>query len=102
MPMIVGIARLELHLPENHSLKGKRKVIKSLMGQVSSRFNVAVSEVDKHDVWQRAEIGISAVGNNQSVINSVLDKVLDFIEATCLVEILSTDIEIIHLGRGPF
>ncbi len=100
--MIVGVARLQLRLPENHSLKGKRRVIKSLTGQVASRFNVAISEVDKHDLWQHAEIGISAVGNNQSMINSVLDKVLDFIESTYLVEVLRTDIEIIHLGRGPF
>ncbi len=100
--MIVGVVRLELGLPENHSLKGKRRVIKSLIGQVSSRFNVAVSEVDKNDVWQRAEIGISAVGNNPSVINSVLDKVLDFIESTCLVDILDADIEIINMGRRPY
>ncbi len=100
MAMIVGVARLELRLPENHSLKGKRRVVRSILGQVSSRFNVAVSEVDRHDAWQMAEIGISAVGNDHSVINSVLDKVLDFIEATCLVEVLSTDIEIINMGRG--
>ncbi len=98
--MIVGVIRLEAGLPGNHSLKGKRRVIKSLMGQVVNRFNVAVSEVDRNDAWQRAEIGICAVGNSSAVINSVLDKVLDFIESTGLVDILNTDIEIINMGRG--
>jgi len=97
--MIVGIIRLKIRLPGNHSLKGKRRVVKSLIGQIGSRFNVAVSEVALHDVWQRAEIGISAVGNSQPVINSVLDKILEFIERTCLVEVVDTDIEIIHLGK---
>jgi len=97
--MVVGIARLRLRLPESHSLKGKRRVLKGLIGRVTSRFNVAISETDLHDVWQRAEIGISVVGNSQPVINSALDKVLDFIERTCLVEVVETDIEIIHLGK---
>ncbi len=97
--MVVGIARLRLRLPENHSLKGKRRVLKGLIGRVTSHFNVAISETDLHDVWQRAEIGMSVVGNSQPVINSVLDKLLDFIERTCLVEVVETDIEIIHMGK---
>jgi len=52
-----------------------------------------------HDVWQNAEIGISAVGNSRPVINSVLDKILDFIEKTCPVEVTDTNIEIIHMGK---
>ncbi|HDH98820.1 MAG TPA: DUF503 domain-containing protein [Deltaproteobacteria bacterium] len=97
--MIVGIIRLRVRLPGNHSLKGKRRVVKSLIGQVRSRFNVAVSEIALNDVWQRAEIGISTIGNSQSIINSVLDKILEFIEKTCLVEVLDTDIEIINMGK---
>ncbi len=97
--MVVGIARLRLRLPENHSLKGKRRVLKGLIGRVTSHFNVAISETDLHDVWQRAEIGMSVVGNSQPVINSALDKLLDFIERTCLVEVVETDIEIIHMGK---
>ena len=97
--MIAGIARLRIRLPENHSLKGKRRVVKSLIGQVSNRFNVAVSEVALHDTWQLAEIGISTLGNSQPVINSVMDNVLNFIERSCLVEIVNTDVEIIYLGK---
>jgi len=97
--MIVGIIRLRVRLPGNHSLKGKRRVVKSLIGQVRSRFNVAVSETALHDVLQRAEIGISTIGNSQPIINSVLDKILEFIERTCLVEVIDTDIEIINMGK---
>ncbi|MCK4603540.1 MAG: DUF503 domain-containing protein [Deltaproteobacteria bacterium] len=97
--MIVGIIRLRVRLPGNHSLKGKRRVVKSLIGQVRSRFNVAVSEIALNDVWQKAEIGISTIGNSQPIINSVLDKILEFIERTCLVEVIDTDIEIINMGK---
>ena len=97
--MIVGIIRLRVRLPGNHSLKEKRRVVKSLIGQVHNRFNVAVSEIALNDVWQRAEIGISTIGNSQPIINSVLDKILEFIERTYLIEIIDTNIEIIHMGR---
>ncbi|RKX62266.1 MAG: DUF503 domain-containing protein [Thermodesulfobacteriota bacterium] len=97
--MIVGIIRLRVRLPGNHSLKGKRRVVKSLIGQVRSRFNVAISEIAMNDVWQRAEIGISTIGNSRLTINSVLDKILEFIERTCMVEIIDTDIEIINMGK---
>jgi uncharacterized protein YlxP (DUF503 family) len=97
--MIVGIIRLRVRLPGNHSLKGKRRVVKSLIGQVRSRFNVAVSEIAMNDVLQRAEIGISTIGNSRPIINSILDKILEFIERTCLVEIIDTDIEIINMGK---
>nr|WP_246325392.1 DUF503 domain-containing protein [Dissulfurirhabdus thermomarina] len=96
--MVVGIAHIRVRLPENHSLKGKRRVMQSLMGQVRNRFGVAVSEVADHDDWQRGTIGISAVGNSRPVINGALDKVLDFIEGTCLVEVVETDIEILNFS----
>ena len=100
MSMIVGIARIKLHLGDNHSLKGKRKVIKSIMNQVSSRFNCAVSEVAYHDVWQSAEIGIATVGNHGPTINSALDKIIAFVERNVQAEIVDSSLELIHLGNA--
>ena len=50
----VGILSVELHFPENLSLKGKRKELKSAKAQLQRRFGASVAEVDHHDVWQRA------------------------------------------------
>jgi len=96
--MIVGTVRFRLRLAENHSLKGKRRVIKSLIAQIRNRFNVSVAEVALNDVWQEAELGIAAVGNNESFINSVLDKVMDFVERTSPAEVSECDLELIHMG----
>ncbi len=97
--MIVGVVRIRLHLDGNHSLKGKRKVIKSILQQVSARFNCAASEVDLHDVWQSAEIGIATVGNDGPTINSALDKILDFIERNVQAEVVGSSLEMIYLGK---
>jgi hypothetical protein len=67
-------------IPENASLKGKRKVVKSLIGRLRSRFNVSVAEVDSNDLWQRVELGLAVVGNDRRFVNSSLDKILDYVE----------------------
>jgi hypothetical protein len=93
--MVIGICQLDLRIPENHSLKEKRHVIRKLIDRVKNRFNVAISEVGDNDLWQRAQIGICTVGNNRRHINSSLDKVIDFIEKMNLVEMVGTEMEIL-------
>jgi uncharacterized protein YlxP (DUF503 family) len=95
--MVIGICQLDLRIPENHSLKGKRHVLRKMLDRVRHRFNVAISEVGDNDLWQRAQIGICAVGNDRRHINSSLDKVIDFIEKMHLVEMVGTEIEILTL-----
>ena len=63
--MVVGVLRLTLFLPENHSLKGKRQVLRSIKDRVRNKFNVSIAESDGHDMWQRAELGICQVGNDR-------------------------------------
>ncbi len=95
--MVVGICHLDLRIPENHSLKGKRHVIRKLMDRVKHHFNVSISEVGDNDLWQRAKIGICTVGNDRRHINSSLDKVIDFIEKMQLVELVHTEMEILSI-----
>jgi len=96
--MVVAVARIRFRLPSNHSLKGKRKVVKSMLSQMRNRYNVACSETDLHDFWQSGEIGICTVGNSESVLSSAMEKILFFIEDTCPCEIIDSELEIIHMG----
>jgi uncharacterized protein YlxP (DUF503 family) len=93
--MVIGICQLDLRIPENHSLKGKRHVLRKLIDRVRHRFNVAISEVGDNDLWQRAKIGFCTVGNDRRHINSSLDHIVNFIEQMNLVEMVQTEIEII-------
>jgi uncharacterized protein YlxP (DUF503 family) len=95
--MVIGICQLDLRIPENHSLKGKRHVIRKLVDRVRSRFNIAISEVGDNDLWQRAQIGICMVSNDRRYMNSSLDKVIDFIEKMHLVEIVHSEMEILSV-----
>src|ERR671914_2183521 len=62
--MVVGACRIELHLAENHSLKGKRQVVRSVAARLRNKFNLAVAEIEEQDVWQTAVIGLSCVSND--------------------------------------
>lgn len=94
--MNVGVCKISLRLPENLSLKGKRRVLKSITTRVRNQFNVSVAEVDDHDLWQLATIGICCVSNNKQYTNQVLSKVVDFIAGSRFeVEILNYEIEIL-------
>jgi len=91
----VGLLTVNLQIPENASLKGKRKVVKSITTRLRQRFNVSVAEVDFQDKWQICQIGVSAVGNDARLLDSQLRKALDAIEGMGLAVILEFDIEIL-------
>ncbi|MDO8426246.1 MAG: DUF503 domain-containing protein [Deltaproteobacteria bacterium] len=94
--MVVGVCRISLLIHGNHSLKEKRMVLKSLAEKVRNRFNVAIAEVGQNDIWQRAEVGLCAVGNDKAFVNSSIDKVMNFIENLHTAEVLDHTIELIN------
>lgn len=78
--VLVGIMTVELVLPDSHSLKEKRMVLNRLKARLRNRTNVAVSEVDHQDVWQRTAIAIVTVGGSRGRLERVLDEVRAEIE----------------------
>ncbi|MBA7604164.1 hypothetical protein ES703_11283 [subsurface metagenome] len=96
--MNVGVCKINLRLPENSSLKGKRQILKPITTRVRNKFNVSVAEIDNHDQWQLATIGICCVSNDNRFTNEVLSKVMDFvINGHFEVEILDYEIEILPI-----
>ena len=103
MSMTIGLCRVWLRLPENHSLKGKRQVVKSLSARLHNKFNVSVAEVGDHDRWQMVSLGISYVTNTDRHAHQVLSAVVAFIQAERLdAELVDYRVEVVHaLGGGP-
>jgi len=96
--MNIGVCKIRLRLPENLSLKGKRQVLKSIITRVSSKFNVCMAEVDDHDLWQLATLGVCCLSANKRHTNEILSKVVNFIANSRFeLEILDYEIEIISV-----
>jgi len=94
--MVVGVLRLELRLPETHSLKGKRSVLRSIKSRVQQKFNVSIAECDDHDLWQRALLGVSQVGADQPHVDRCLREVVSFIDDLHLAEVGAEQLEFLH------
>ena len=92
--MNVGVCRIELRLPENHSLKGKRQVIQSIITRVKNKFNVSIAEVDNQNLWQLATLGIACISNQRRHTDETLSNIVKFIVRNYPdVELLGSEIE---------
>ena len=76
--MIVGVLTAHLSMQGVTSLKGKRSIVKSVIGRLKSRFNISISEVDHQDSKTSAVIGISIVSNDTHFIDQQFDAIINF------------------------
>ena len=91
--MIVGIVQVELHIPEAQTLKDKRAVLKSVKGEMRSRFNISIAEVDANEKWQRATLGIAAVGQDRAALEPSVNEFTQWIRRHPLIQIIRIDQE---------
>lgn len=95
--MNIGVCKVKLRLPENQSLKGKRRVVKSITTRVRNKYNVSIAEIEAQDLWQLAILGITCVSNDSRHANEVLSKVVSFIDSIRGdAELVDYEIEMIH------
>lgn len=78
--MHIGVLTLYLTIGYADSLKEKRQALKSLIARTRNKFNVSIAEVDDHDIWRRATVGVVVVSNSAAFANQVLEKVVDYVE----------------------
>lgn len=90
---MIVYAEIECMLYDGHSLKQKRSVIKRLMAKLKNELNVAITELDYHDLWQRTKLGIVTVSNEKAHAEQVVQEVLRIIDTYSELERTITDIE---------
>ena len=94
--MVVGVLKLSLVIPENHSLKGKRGVIKRIQARVSHLFYVSVAECGDQELWQSALLGFAAAGTSRPVIEATLAKVVNYVDELGLAEVGESGVEFFY------
>jgi len=94
----VGILTVELHFPENGSLKGKRKYVKSAKAHLHRRFGASVAEVDHHDLWQRAGLTVACAASGLGELQELLDAVVRYLGSQEF-ELLRADREVVVPGE---
>jgi uncharacterized protein YlxP (DUF503 family) len=94
--MVVGVLKLCLVLPENHSLKGKRGVLKRIQARVAHQFNISVTECGDQGLWQRSVLGFGVVGSSRPIIEATLRKVVDYIDDLGLAQVGNAEVEFFY------
>ncbi|MFQ6002333.1 MAG: DUF503 domain-containing protein [Candidatus Zixiibacteriota bacterium] len=92
--MVIGIANIDIHIPQSGSLKSKRHHLKRIKDRVKNKFNVSIAEVGHNDLWQRTTMGVSVVANDKKFANQILCKVVEQINREKGLQILDYSIEI--------
>ena len=97
--MVVGTLIVHIHLHGMGSLKDKRRIIKSLIGRLQSRFNFSVSEVNAHDNKAIGIIGLATVSNDGVFVEKQIDTVIQFIRGDGRFYVGQIDREIFFCGE---
>lgn len=72
--------QLIIELPENTSIKEKRRIVNSLKSKLQNRYKVSIAEVDLLSSLTFTQIGAAVVSNSKQHGESVMNKTLTFIE----------------------
>lgn len=95
---IVGVAAIDLHLPEARSLKDKRRIVKSLLDRLHQRHRVSIAETDHHDLHQRAELVLAAVARTDHEVERLLDDIRSEVERELGAVLTSFHTEFIEMA----
>jgi uncharacterized protein YlxP (DUF503 family) len=95
--MTLGSLVIQIPLPGVGSLKDKRRIVKSVIERLQSRFNVAIAEVAAQDSHRIAVVGLAVVANSGEFVHQQLDAILQFIRQDNRIVVGKIEREIFHL-----
>ncbi|ASN05693.1 DUF503 domain-containing protein [Virgibacillus necropolis] len=90
---MIVIAEIECMLYNSHSLKDKRSVLKKIMNKLRKDFNVALTELDYHDLWQRTKIGIVTISTSYTHAEQIIQEVFRVMDTYSEMERTITHVE---------
>jgi uncharacterized protein YlxP (DUF503 family) len=93
--MTIGILKLELFIHDSNSLKAKRMVLHSLKARLRNSFNVAVTQIDDEDKWQKTTLAVVGVEKDRKNMNSTLSSIINFVENFGRLELINHEMELV-------
>lgn len=87
---LMGI-EVTFHFYHLESLKDKRRIVKSIVDHVRSRFKISAAEVGYLDSLERGALGFGVVSNSRKHGETVLQKVINHIDIQSEIEIIEID-----------
>ncbi|HEX2153505.1 MAG TPA: DUF503 domain-containing protein [Acidimicrobiia bacterium] len=90
--MFACAIRIDIRLPGVQSLKGKRAVLRPHVERLRRMASLSVSEVDDHDFWQRATLGVAVVAPDSAALESMIDRVRRYVDGQVDIELVDLSV----------
>ncbi len=97
--MPIGLLTLEIHIADAQSLKDKRQVLRGLKDRLRAHFNVAVSELDHQEVWQRSRVGVVTISGDGKHLEESVQAIAAESERILGRDLVSSQIEYFEDGE---
>ncbi|MEO0073201.1 MAG: DUF503 domain-containing protein [candidate division WOR-3 bacterium] len=91
MAFAIGLLLMDCHIPDSLSLKDKRRVMYSITERLRRTLNIAVSEVEFQDQWQRARIAAAYVNTEWLMIQKAMSRTVEIVERDGRIRILRVE-----------
>ena len=91
--MTIGLLQMAFLIPGAHSLKDKRRVIKSVKQKLQNRYNISIAEVGEKEQWGRAQLAVCVVGDDSRFVNTQLNEVVAWCERHADAQLIDVSIE---------
>lgn len=95
MAAVLGILQMTLLIRGSHSLKEKRRVVRSIKDRLSHHYNISIAEVDSQDVQNQAVLGIAMIGSDSMYVRTGLNKILERLRAHPEAELVDHHLELL-------
>ena len=86
--MRVAALRVEIHIPTPQSLKQKRAVLRPIIEGLRRLGSFSVAEVDHHDDWQRATVGVAVVAPDGRGLDMQISKLRRYLDSRLEIEVV--------------
>jgi uncharacterized protein YlxP (DUF503 family) len=93
--MTIGILQLAIFIHNSNSLKEKRMILHSLKARLRNNFNVAATQIDDEDKWQKSTLAIVGVERDRKNMDRILCRIINFVEDFNGIDLIDHEIELI-------
>ncbi|MFO7886961.1 MAG: DUF503 domain-containing protein [Eubacteriales bacterium] len=89
---MISVCQVEIYIYESNCLKDKRRILKSIIDRLKSKYNITIAETDYNEKWNRSVITFAAVSNSGKFSDKVIYKVLRIIENDDRIEVTKNEL----------
>ncbi len=93
--MVIGLLTLEIFLPDVHSLKGKRSMLRPLLERLRRDWNVSATEIDHLGVWQRSTVAVASVNTEAGAVRNSLDSIIRHVEQQHSLDLIDHSVQLL-------